>query len=64
MSCTFFQHLDDAMIDKKLTDLNEARRDRAATLEEHAFLHFCTFKHTRIPVSRGTLYAHVFLNQN
>ena len=52
------------MIDKKLTNLNDARRDRDATFEEHAFLHFCTFKYTRIPVSRGTLYARVFLNQH
>lgn len=52
------------MIEKKLIVLNDARRDREPTFEEHAFLRFCTFKYARIPVSRGTLYAGVLLNQN
>lgn len=52
------------MIDRALLALSDARRERIPTPEEHAFLRFCSFKYTRIPVSRGTLHAQAVLNQN
>ena len=52
------------MIDKSLLILSDVRRERELTPEEHAFLRFCSFKYARIPVSRGTLHAQAFLNQN